>query len=44
MELVASSSSGKTEGKWMCLMDPTGQGFRGEVEIELEVQVKCGMV
>lgn len=41
MDLSASSTSGKTEGKWMCAMEPTGHGFRGEVEVEVEVQVRA---
>ncbi|KAI8469088.1 MAG: hypothetical protein J3K34DRAFT_522456 [Monoraphidium minutum] len=35
---LSQGSSTKTEAKWVCDMALTGRGFRGEVEVEVEVQ------
>jgi len=42
----ASPGRAVTEVQWTCTMDLTGRGVRGEIELELEVQVLevAGMV
>jgi hypothetical protein len=36
---LTCNAAGKTEAKWMCTMETTSRGYRGEVELEVEVQV-----